>query len=301
MATSISSINDSVVMEKAIQALKASLIPVRNLTHEAILQLAGRPVIKGDAAVIQYASKQTAVDKTPGIEPTAGGTVAGKAVTFNQYKSAPFYVPDGAGKPGTFEALAVEASYAIGKAVIDYVCGLVLKANYGDDDGDKVVCAPGDFGNLNLAALKQKAGLKLLGRKRSLILNPAYSGQVFADTNVGLILAFNGIKAYETGVLPDLLGMNAFEYDALSDNGENLGGFLCDDTAIALGIAPVTPQAAPGNGDLIAMEIVTDPDSEVAMTYKRSYHSKEGAMRGEFEVLFGASVGNNSIVRIVSA
>ena len=301
MATSINSINDSVVMEKAIQALKATLIPVRNLTHEAILQLAGRPVIKGDAAVIQYASRQTAVAKTPGTEPTAGGAVAGKSVTFNQYYSAPFYVPDGAGKPGTFEALAVEAAYAIGKVVIDYVTGLVLKANYGDGDGDKVVVAAADFGNLSIAALKQKAGAKLLGRERSLILNPLYGAQVFADTNLGLILAFNGVKAYETGVLPDLLGMKAFEYDALSDNGENLGGFLCDNTAIALGIAPVTPQAAPGNGDLIAMEIVTDPDSEVAMTYKRSYHSKEGAMRGEFEVLFGASVGNNAVIRIVSA
>jgi len=200
-----------------------------------------------------------------------------------------------------FGAFAAGAGYSIAKQVIDAAMALVTAANYGDADADKLVSAAADFGQNDLGLLLSKAETKKLGRDRSLILNANYAGSLIGESSLGLILATMGDTALKTAALPPLMGMTTYMYGGLPTNSENLGGFVCDKAAIAVGMAAPELLAGPGEGNLVSAEIISDPDGQVAALYKKWYDADAGTVYGSIAVLYGVAKIQDSIIRIVSA
>jgi hypothetical protein len=242
--------------------------------------------------------------KTPGIASTSGGGAATTSVTLSTYRESSWQLNEGQVNSGRasilFAAMAAEATYALAKYVIDTALALVTATNYGNDTDDKLVVAAADFGQNDVAQLLIKAEAKKLGRVRSLLLNANYAGNLFGSS-LALMYATAGQNVFASGVLPPMLGMASYMYSALPTNSENLGGLVCDQGAIAVGMAAPEALVAAGEGNKISDTVVTDPDSQVVARYIRMADADGGYHKGRVELIFGVAKVQDSIVRILSA
>ena len=302
MATTLTTMNDTMIVSQIIGALKYGLIPVQSTSFE--VDTAGR--VQNDVMRVPVITDATAQSKTPGTALTSNGTVTGTSITLTHFYEAKWQLNEAqinpTRAPGVFAALAAGAGYGIAKLVVDSIVADITAAHFGNADSDKLVVAPADFGMNDLGQLIKKAGEKQLGRDRALVLNAAYAGALIGESSLGLILATSGDAAIRTGVLPPLMGMNVYVYAGLtSPTGENLGGWVCDKTAIACAMAAPELLAAPGEGNLMAAEIIADPESQVTALYKRWYDADAGTIYGSIALLYDTDKINDSVIRIVSA
>ena len=302
MATTLTNMVDDVLVIDAIQgALKNSLPSLKAFALG--IETTGK--VQNDVVRVPVLGAATASTKTPGTASTSGGSVATTPVTIDTYKESSWQLNEGqanaARAPKIFAGLAAEATYAVVKYVIDAVCGLVTAANFDNADTDKLVVAPADMGMNDIGTLWQKAEDKKLGRMRSLIMNSAYTGQLIGNSNLGLILATLGDKALLTAQLPPLLGFNALNYSGLSDNSENLGGFVTDQGALGVALAPPEALVSAGEGNKISDVIITDPDSQIVVRYITMSDADAGYIKGRVEVMYGVAKIQNSVIRLLSA
>lgn len=297
MATTLTNMNETLIVSQIIAALKNALIPVNAVSFG--VDTVGR--VKDDVLRVPVITDPSAQTKTPGTGLTSDGAAATTSVTLSTLKEAKWQLNEAEVNASrasqVFAALAQGAAYSLAKTVLDAICALVTNANF----ASKHTVPSGDFGQNDIGELFRLAEVAKLGRDRSMVLNAAYAAALFGNSNLALILATQGNNIITTGTLPPLLGMVNYVYSALPDNSENLGGFVADKTAIAAGIAPPEPLADAGEGNLTSSEIITDPESTVSALYKRWYDADAGTVYGSLSVLYGVSKVNASIVRIVSA
>lgn len=301
MATTISTINQALVDERVVAALRYILPMLNAFSFRAQAEGA----IKNDSVYVPIATDPTAQSKTAGTAVTANGTVAGTQVQLSNHYAAGWDATEGSMPARLFPVFwadkAAGAVYILGKQVIDAALALVTASNYSDVAGtDKLVCPPADFGQSDLALLWQYATTKIRQREMSLGLNAAYSAALMGESNLALVFANSGTNFVQSGILPTLIGMNTWAYGAFPTNSENLGGAVFGKAAILVATAPVEPLAASGEGEIIERRIITDPDSGISVLYTTSF-SHGGTVKGECELLYGVAKGQDAIVRLVSA
>lgn len=297
MATTFTGWNNDVLTMAAIQAaLKNALIPLGAFSSAVSVERR----VQSDVVRVPVMTAITTSAKTPGTASTSYGGAATTSVTLSTYREASWQLNEGsvsaAEAPVLFAAMAAEATYGLAKYVIDLALAEVTAANFGTSR----TIAAGDFGMNDLGLLWQDAEGKKMGRDRSLVLNAAYTGSLIGESNLGLILATMGDKGLMSAQLPPLMGFKCFNYSALPTTG-NLGGFVCDKNAIAVALAPPEPLVAAGEGNKIADEVITDPDSSVVCRYIRLADADGGYHKGRVEVLIGVEKIQDSLVRIISA
>lgn len=301
MATTISTINESLVDQKVVEALRY-VLPMLDAFS---LRVENEGRIKNDVIYVPFATDPTAQIKTAGTAVTPNGTLAGTSVTLSNHYAAGWDATE-ASLPSRLLApywadKAAGAVYALAKQVIDAALAVVTKANFGDASGtDKLVCAAADFGQGDLALLWQYAEAKIKQRQRSLGLSPTYAAALMGESNLGLIFASSGNNFVQSGILPTLIGMNTWAYGAFPTNSENLGGAVFGKAAICAAVAPVDALAAAGEGDIIERRIITEPESGISVLYTMTY-AFGGTVKGECEILYGVAKGQDAVVRLTSA
>jgi hypothetical protein len=300
MASTYTTLNDATVLDAVVSALKDDLVPVNAFSTATDL---GQKAVN-DSVVVPVIGTYTATARTAGSTVTASGADAGTSVTLDQFYAAKWTVADGQIPQHlvatTFAQRAVNATHAVAKSVLDAAVALIIGSNYGTADGDKLVTAAADFGMSDLGLLYQKAKVKNLGAELALVLNAAYAGQLLGNSTLGLILATKGSDALMSGQVPPLMGMQTFVYPNMGTT-ENLGGFVCDKSAIAVAMAAPSRATSGLSGDLEYYEIATDPDGSVVLEYKRWYDADTGVMAGQVSALYGVAKINNALVRLLSA
>lgn len=306
MATTISTINEALVDSKVTEALRFVLPALNAFSMRAERSRSdGSGFIQNDVLYVPVATDPTPQSKTAGTMVTFGGTLAGTAVTLSNFYGASWGCTEGTMSAGLFGAFwadkAAGAIYSLAKQVVDAAMALVLKADYGDGDADKLVCAEADFGQNDLASLWKKSEVKIKQRQRTLFLNAGHASALMGGTGLALVYAAAGGGNFiATGVLPQMIGMNTWAYGALPDNGENLCGFVVGKAAIGVAVAPPDPLAAAGQGNIVERRIITDPESGISALYTMTADGG-GSIAGECALLYGVKKIQNSIVRVVSA
>jgi len=301
MASNISSINEALVDERVVAALRYVLPLLRTFSFG----VDSKEKIKDDSVYVPIATDPTVATKTAGTMVTAGGTLAGTQVTLDTFEGAGWDAKEGEMSPGVFANYwadkAAGAVYACAKQVIDAALALITAANFADTASDKVVCTAADFGQADLAELWEKAEGKIRQRVRSLGLNSAYSAALLGESNLGLIFATaNGTNFIQSGILPQLIGMNTWGYGALPSNSENLGGAVIGQAALLVGSAPVAELMSAGDGNIFERRNIVDPESGLSVLYTATADGG-GTLAGECAVLYGVKKGQDAVVRLVSA
>lgn len=297
MASTISTINQSLVDDRVVSALKYVLPMLSTFSYG----LSSTGKIQNDVVYVPIATDPTAQSKTAGTGVTANGTVAGSTVTLSNFYGAGWDATEGSIAGNLFANYwadkAAGAVYSLAKQVIDAALAVITAANF----STKHSVAVADFGSNDMAELWRLAEVTILQRERSLGLNAAFAAQLLGNTNVGLIYSNTGNNFMMTGVMPQILGMKTWAYGAFPANSESLGGAVIGRAGILVGAAPPEPLAAAGEGNIVDRRIITDPESGLSVLYT-SWMDGGGTMRGECSILYGVAKGqSNSIVRLVSA
>lgn len=301
MATTLTNLNQARI-EMAMQAaLKNALVPLNAFS----IGVSTAGMIQNDVVRVPVLTDPTSQSKTLGSAITANGSIVAVDCTLDTPIQAGFQLNEGsvaANQLQTYaEGLAAGAIYSISKAILDACFAVITASNFGNTDADKLVVAPGDFGQADLGNLFTKAEVKKLGRNRSLVLNSAYAGALIGESNLGLILATLGNNALTTAVLPSLLGMTSYMYSALSANSENLVGAVIDKTSIAVAVSPIEQLVGSGEGDVLMSSLVTEPDSGITVNYKMIGNGDGGYVRGLVSAMYGVDKIQNAVIRLVSA
>lgn len=301
MATTISTINESLVDQKVVAALRYFLPMLKAFSYR--VESEGK--IQNDIVFVPIATDPTAQSKTNGTRVGANGTLAGQSVTLSNHYAAGWDATEGSIAPPLFgnywSDKAAGAVYALAKQVVDASLAVITAANFGSTEGiDKLTVAAADFGANDLAKLWQYGATKIKQREISLGLNAAYAAALLGETSLAQVFATGGTNFIATGVLPTLIGMNTWAYPAFPANGENLGGAVFGRAAILVGVAPVAPLAAAGEGNIVERRIITEPDSGISVLYTMTADGA-GVVNGECELLYGVAKGQDAVVRLLSA
>lgn len=273
-----------------IMALRTKLVPMDAFTTK--FDLTGKRV--GDSIVVGKYTGGVAATRVPGAAGVGSGTVVGAKLTLPNPTYVQWGIPSGVGGAEDFFRVGMDQMKILAAAILAVPFAKITSANYGDTVADKLVKSSGDFGRSAVASLGKLASAK--GIDGNMVLNSAYYWQLLTEYSAGIL----DKEAFTSGILPMQAGMTAYQYPALPDNDEALGGAVCAKSALLVGMAPLLPEGKPGDGDLISSEIITDPDGKVAMCYTRWFKSDESTMFGRCEVMAVAEVGDsNGIIRIV--
>jgi len=301
MASTISTVNQSLVDEKVVSALRY-LLPMLNSFSYSV---SAEGAIQSDVVYVPIATDPTAQSKTAGTAVTANGTVAGSSVTLSNFYAAGWDVNEGKMPSKMFANYwadkAAGAVYSLGKQVVDAALAVVTKANFGQTTGtDQLVVAPADFGQGDLALLWQYGATKIKNQSMSLGLNASYAGSLMGESNLALVFSNTGANFISSGVLPQLIGMNTWAYPAFPTNSEDLGGAVFGKAAILVAVAPPDPLAAGGTGNIVERRIITDPDSGISVLYSMTA-THAGNIAGECCLLYGVAKGQDAVVALRSA
>ncbi len=297
MATTVATINQSLVDKKVIEGLR-SILPV-------LSAISYRPVtegkIKNDSIYVPIATDPTAQSKTAGTLVTANGTLAGTQVQLSNHYAAGWQFNEGEVPADLFpEAWADKVSgsvYALAKQVVDATLALVTASNYGDSEGtDKLTVAIADFGMSDLATLWQYGAAKIKQRQRTFIMGPSVAGAIFGESVITSSFSNVGNNLVATGNIPNLLGMPAIMYDAFPNNSENLASCIVGKAAMLACSAPPQALGAAGEGAVSESRVIMDPDSGISVLYKSTIEVG-GAVKGECSILYGVAKGQNAAVR----
>lgn len=291
MATTFTGYVESKIINAALFSLKSAMPPIGAVTSK--WELEGKR--KGDSVLVPLYTGGSAGSRTLGSDGTATGAVTVKTITLPDPRYVQWEVASGVAGPVEFEKMAAEQAKILAADVLALPFAEVTSTNFGSDDDDYIVKSAGDFGVSTIGEIMKKSVAKKMRNTRLVLNGAAYTSLV---TSYGVaVLDKDVIKA---GVLPNLGGMDTYLYADLPSNDENLIGCAVDPTSILVGLAPVQPNAQPGDGDLIAAEVVVDEETGIAFTYTRWFQSAGSKMVGRMEVMCDCAVGNDGVVRIVS-
>lgn len=300
MASTISTVNEALVDDKVVEALRY----VMPMLNSFSLGITAEGKIQSDVVYVPIATDPTVASKTAGTIVSATGTVAGTSVTLSNFYGAGWDVNEGRMSsrllPSYWADKAAGAVYVLAKQVVDAALALITASNYSDTDDDKLSVAPGDFGLSDVALLWEKAETKIKQRQRSLGLNAAYAAAVMGESNVALVYSNTGNNFVQSGIVPQMIGMNTWAYGAFPSNSENLGGAVFGKAAILVGVAPPDQILSSGEGDIIERRLITEPDSGITAMYT-STATAGGNLAGEVALLYGVAKGQNAVVRLVTA
>ena len=148
----------------------------------------------------------------------------------------------------------------------------------------------------NLTAIAANADIDV--SEAVLVLSPTYFAAVLSvlDSNT-----YGGTEAYRTGRIPSLFGFKAVQMSTqlFDGTGENLEGLIVGGEAIGL-----ASRAVIVNSPAAYQEVseAVDPNTNIAITFRRSVNVQNGKNYLAGEILFGAKLLNAAkIVRLVSA
>lgn len=300
MASTISSINQSLVDERVVEALRY-VLPALNAFS---LRVERTGMIKDDVIYVPLATDPTAQSKTAGTMVTTNGTLAGSSVTLSNFCGASWDATEGTMRasllPAYWADKAAGAVYSLAKQIVDAALALVTASNYSDaENTDKLSVNSADFGMSDLSKLWSISEKKIRQRQRTLIMNADYAGAVMGDSSISINFATAaGQNPLATGILPTLVGMNTLAYAALPTNSESLGGVVLGKAAIAAAVAPPDELAAGGQGNIVERRMITEPTSGLTALYTMTADGG-GKIAGECAILYGVAKGQNAAVRLV--
>ena len=301
MASTISNVNQALVDDKVVTALRDLKPMLSAFSYRP--EKVGK--IQNDSVYVPIGTDPSAQSKTAGTAVTTDGTMAGSQVTLSNLYGAAWDAIEGKMTRSLFESYwadkIVGAVHSLGKQVVDAALALVTATNYSNvEHTDKLTKAIADFSLTSLAQMWEYAVAKIKNQQMSFGMNPAVAGAVFGQSTVANAFAYNGTNFLQTGVVPQLLGMNTWMYSAFPANSENLASAIFGKAAILAATAPVEPLTDGGEGEYTERRIIVDPESGIGCLYSQSAHAG-GKVAGECELLYGVLKGQDAVVRHVVA
>ena len=289
MSVSLTSLNDNLISQLALQAFVQTMAPLSRLSTSYSADAARR----GTVISVPIVANITATSAYGNYESVDTGSSTAALVSITSYQKATIGVTDQQFHGSSFvdvEKFAFQQGKAVAKAVFQDVINGTVGATAGSNSFTSITVTSGASA-VNLALVRSgRATLVKNGaaiEDAALVLNAdSFSNLLSDSTNLLANLAFGG-DAIKEGKLPKVLGLETFEVPAIPTTN-NILGFIVHPSAVALAVRPLIPQ---DNSYYIESRVVEDEQTGLAITYRRHYAPANGTHWVTMESLYGYTAG----------
>jgi hypothetical protein len=186
------------------------------------------------------------------------------------------------------------AVHAVVTKMVGDLLDLVVAANFSSNH----TVAHADIAADDIATLAGNlTALNVPRANRSLVINPSYYATLAKDASIQAAYAYGGSESIRDNMIPRIHGFNVYEYSALDNNGENLGGFVTGPESLLLATRqPSIPENWSG-----ALESVQDPESGLTLQLRNFYDGLTGAQYITATIIYGVAKGSDSLQRVITA
>lgn len=187
----------------------------------------------------------------------------------------------------------------LAKAVYEDILTEVTVANYGIAAG--FTGAASTFDSDDVADLRQDMidyGVDI--SQCALVIGNAYFTNLLKDTSLSNALNFGGDEVIRGGKVPSLFGIPyIYETASIPTNSENLIGFICHPSAMAVAMRYLEPV---NTQEYISAKRMYDESTGMVLGYREFYTPSTGVQTAVLEAVYGFEVGvSNNLRRMISA
>ncbi len=285
MSVALTSLNDNLISQLALQALVSSMAPLKNFSTSYSADAARR----GTVISVPIVANIVATSAYPNYESADQGSASSSLVSLSSYAKSTVGVTDQQFMGSSFvdvEKFAFQQGKAVAKYVFQDVCSLFTATT-----GNFVTTTVTSAGTFTISSVR--SGRQTLAKNGvdisecSMLVNPdAFSNLLSDSTNLLANLAFGG-DAIKEGKIPKVLGLETHEVSALPTTN-NLVGFIAHPAAAALAVRPLVPQ---DSSYYIESRVISDEATGLAISYRRHYAPANGTHWCTIEALYGYTAG----------
>lgn len=278
-----SSLNDKLIAEAALQAFTAELAPVNVFSTSYSAEV----VRRGATVEVPLVASITATTFADSYE-SDGGTLNKVTITLDQHKIATVSLSDTEFSKSSAADLVKFASQqgkAVAQAVIENVWSLLVTTASSAAQYTASLTGLTTLSLANVRTLrKAMSNSNVPQDNRALVLDPdLYDGLLSTVSDASV---FGARDALVDGRTPRVYGFNVFESTIIPANGISLKGFAIHPNAVALAVRALEPQAP---SEYLAATTVTDPQSGLALGYRRHFSAATGKHYVSFSAVWGSA------------
>jgi len=298
MANSIASdLQNNIISQSALEQFTKILAPLSAFSTSFNDEASSRG---NKVTILNLANTSTATDfsASTGYADT-DSTYGETQIELNKHKIVTWNVTDKERSESSaveLERFGYQRGGDLANAVFQDILGSVLQADFSTSHS----VASGSFGVDDVAKLREEAVENSLPIDNcSLLLSPAYYGNLIQDSAVASALAYGSNDPIRGGNVPSLFGIPAvYESNAIPGNAENLKGMLAHPCSLAVAMRYLEP----GNSqEYISAKKVSDPETGLVMGYREFYDAKMGVHTAVLECVYGVAVGRGEgLIRLTS-
>lgn len=185
----------------------------------------------------------------------------------------------------------------LAKAVFQNILAEVTSTNYSADN----TITAANFDADDVADLREELlDVNCYPDQCSLVIDNSYFTYLLKDTALSSALAFGGDEAIRGGRIPSLYGINSiWETNSIPGNSENLTGFYCHPSALAVAMRYLEPV---NTQEYISAKRLYDSASGMVIGYREFYTPSTGTQTAVLEAVFGKEVAvARNLTRIKSS
>jgi hypothetical protein len=304
MGNSNTNINEDILVEEILPALKLGLLPINAISMEAVVD---RNLYYGDTAIVDVVSAAAAAGTYATTFATGDSAATGVSVTIGAPAFASWHInPHLEGQPtvARFLAHGREKAYALAKKVVQDVLALYTAKNLGDTASDVLIVSTPNYDSDVFADARGLLLNKGVGGPVTAIHNIAYATRLMKDSDIKNADKAGSNQLLSTGELPPILGIRSMYTDVFpaAITAENTGVIFTarDAVAVAIGASGVDPSGMEAQSGVQTI-VVTDPDTGIRFNWRTWVDANTGIHWGSVYLSYGVSFLRAAAVRVKSA
>ena len=296
MATINSALNDKLLAQTALEAFTAELLPLNVFTTS----YSNEVVRRGATVEVPLVANLTATTFDNDYGGT-GGTLNNVSITIDKHQIVTVSLSDTEYSKSSIAELSKFANQqgkALAQAVLTSVLNLFVTTASSAAQYTASVTGASAFTITNARTLRKAlTDEKVPMTERSLILDSALYDSLLSQSNLLDASQFGARDTIVEGRVPRLLGMNVYESVILPSNSITLKCLAVHPTSVAVAVRSLEPQAP---SEYLAASVITDPQSGLALTYRRVYNPLNGRHSASFECVFGHSRAITGAAKLIT-
>ena len=288
-------LQNNIIAQSALDAFVDILAPLASFSQSFNDQAADR----GSKINVTTLSNTSDVADFSGTYAAQNTTYATTEIDLSNHKFCTWHVTDSEVADSSaveIERFGYQKGGELATAVFQDVLSAVTAANFtrsrtiaaADFDVDDVADLRGDM--VSIGAMPNLCNLVLANGHFTNLLK---DNQLDAN-------AYGSREAVRDGYVPTLFGLGGiYESSAIPGNSENLAGFICHPSCLAVAMRYLQPLNA---GEYISTRRLVDPRSGIVLGYREYYEPSTGTQTAVLEAGYGyAKAIGEDLVRIASS
>ena len=275
-------LQNNIIAQSALDAFVEILAPLASFSQSFNDQAAERGATINIATL---ANTSGTVGDFAGTYSSADTSFATTAINLNQHKFCTWHVTDTEVSESTaveLERFGYQKGGELAQAVFQNILANVTASTY----PASTVIAADDFGVDDVATLRgEMAAIGAPANQCNIVVGTDYFANLLQDSSLTAD-AFGSREAIRDGYVPSLFGLNGiFESGAIPGNSENLTGFICHPSALAVAMRYLEPVNAQ---EYISARRLVEPKTGMVLGYREFYTPSTGTQTAVLEAVFGS-------------